>query len=690
LDNDEKIKQIKLKIEQILDEHDKIELLSKTSLIISNTKSMKVDLRRDVPGLQFLIGLSLKKPNTGSLKVSESTALDIIRLLEEYFMLFGKSDKTTADNSVLKDGQFSKEYALDFVKSHNLLWQINMERYEFQHIDFLLGIFGQLNDLFISKYGFTVHNLLDLGYFLHESHFSQLSKNIISSVPVTKNSNDKQDDGNVSFTLDVDNASDYYVFDIDEVSDFLSLNAQTSESILDCLSCKFGQQNNMYETPIDKNLFYERPLIRISKKSFFVPQTNSLVFYLNQVLLKLLEDEKELQTKNWEKYNRLKKKYLEEKTVQYLSRLFPRHTIVSNAKYEYRGIEYETDVLVAHDNKLLIFETKSGMISDAAKRGGEKSVETSLKNIMSDAMNQAQRVRNYVLESTTPKFANKLGQVLEINEEMKKTIQFQLVNVTLEPLSAISANLKKISSLGLFDDEFPWSVNIFDLDVITDILEYPSTFIHYIEKRLATQKQGVLFTMDETTIFSMYIMIGTLMHSDQEMNMILFVPNWADDIENYYLMGGEKPRFTKEKIIMQLIEFLEQFKDLNYTRVTSHLLNIHGDSEKFIVKQIPVMLNTALTKNRISDFSIMEGETPIGITFMASKNKQELEEKLLSYCIAKKYQAKSNEWIGISIDPTKEEYYFEQVIYLNDKWEYDPEIEDLTKTLPRIDMNSQI
>lgn len=193
MDNDTKIKQIKLKIEQILDEHDKIELLSKASLIISNTKSMKVHLRQDVPGLQFLIGLSLQKPNTGTLKVSESTALDVIRLLEEYFILFGKSDKTTEDNSVLKDGQFSKEYAIDFVKGHNLLWQINMERYEFQHIDFLLGIFGQLNDLFISKYGFTVNNLLDFGYFLHESYYSQLSKNIISSISVIKKSNNKQD-----------------------------------------------------------------------------------------------------------------------------------------------------------------------------------------------------------------------------------------------------------------------------------------------------------------------------------------------------------------------------------------------------------------------------------------------------------------------------------------------------------------
>lgn len=689
MDNDEKTKQIKLKIEQILDNHDKIELLSKVSLIVSNAKSTKVNLRQDVPGLQFLIGLSLQKPNTGNLEVFESTALDIIRLLEEYFVLFGKSDKMLKDNAISKDGQFSKEYALNFVKSHNLLWQINMERYEFQHIDLLLATFGQLNYFFISKYGFTVHNLIDLGCFLHESHFSQLSKNIVSSISEIK-SNNKQDDDNVSFTLDVDSASDYYIFDIDEVSDFLSLNVQTSESMLNYLSCDFGQQNHMYETPLDKNIFYEKPLIRISNKSFFVPQSNSLIFYLNKVLLKLLENEKELQTKNWEKYNHLKKKYLEEKTVQCLSRLFPRQTIISNAKYEYRGTKYETDILVAYDNKLLIFEAKSGMISDAAKRGGAKSVETSLKNIMSDAMNQAQRVRNYVLESTNPKFTNELGQVLEINEEMKKTIQFQLVNVTLEPLSAISANLKKISSLGLFDGEFPWSVNIFDLDVITDILEYPSIFIHYIEKRLAVQNQGVLFTMDETTIFETYLMMGTLFHSDQKMNLTLFIPTWGDDgIENYYLKGGKKPCFTKEKIIMQLIKFLEKFRDLNYTKVTSHLLDIHGDPKKFIVKRIPIMLDTALTKNRISDFTIMEGEPPIGITFMASKNKQELEEKFLSYCIAKKYQAKSNEWIGISIDPTQKESYFEQVIYLNNTWEYDPEIEELTKTLPPINMNSQ-
>ena len=340
---------------------------------------------------------------------------------------------------------------------------------------------------------------------------------------------------------------------------------------------------------------------------------------------------------------------------------------------------------------LIISCTKAAKVHLRQDVGGARSVDTSLKNIMSDAMIQAQRVQNYVVESINPKFTNKLGQILEIDEEVKKTIQFQLINVTLEPLSAISANLKKISSLGLFDGELPWSVNIFDLDVITDILEYPSIFIHYIEKRLAVQKQDILFAPDETTIFDTYLILGTLLHSDQKINLQLIIPNWEDDgIGGYYLKGGKKPRFTKEKIIMQLIKFLEQHRDLNYTRVTSHLLNIHGDLEKFIVKQIPIMLNTALTKNRMSDFTSIEGEFSIGITFMASKNKEDLEEKFLSYCIAKKYQAKSNEWIGISIDPTQKESYFEQVIYLNNKWEHNSEIEKLSKTLPPIPTNSKL
>ena len=60
-----------------------------------------------------------------------------------------------------------------------------------------------------------------------------------------------------------------------------------------------------------------------------------------------------------------------------------------------------------------------------------------------------------------------------------------MINITFEPLLSLATGLKKLRSLGLFDEnEYPWSINIFDLEILTNHLESPGVFIHYIENRL--------------------------------------------------------------------------------------------------------------------------------------------------------------------------------------------------------------
>ena len=101
-------------------------------------------------------------------------------------------------------------------------------------------------------------------------------------------------------------------------------------------------------------------------------------------------------------------------------------------------------------------------------------------------------------------------------------------------------------------------------------------------------------------------------------------------------------------------------------------------------KHIQTTLKKAKKKNRVCDFSIISDEPSVGITFMASKDKEKLFEQLITYCTAKKYQAKRNRWVGISKDITDKENDFTQVIFLDGEWIYDAELEKMSETLPKI------
>ncbi len=688
---------IRLELEALLQQYDNIDLLSKVSFTISCSKNNKIDIKNDVPGLQFLVGLSLKTKNIQKQTSSVEIVTKVIELLEEYFTILHRrtDNETSFNNNPLskkmlheKVEPFSKEIVADFMKIHNLFWQINMEKYEFQHLDMLRGIFCQLNDVFASKMGFTITDVINVGYMIHESCLMAQSRHILHMITKQKIIIPRQDEDKepvtIKLNLDFNNAMDFYVFDINHIAKQLSMTTQKTTSILKHVSCMFGEQNPKYQTPLDDNLFLYKPVIRISDDKYFYPQPNALVFYLNRVFSHLLEKEKKSQTRNWEKYNKAKKRYLEERIVQYMARLFPRECIINNATYSYKGKEYETDVLVAFDNKLLIFEAKSGIVSESAKRGGIKSMERDMKNLISSATTQAKRVRSYVMETQNPTFTNQTGQNLTINEDIKHRIKFYLINVTLESLSGITANLKRLDSFGLFDGEYPWSVNLFSLDIITEILDYPSIFIHYIENRIASQKQSLFFSLDEDTLFSVYLKMGMLQHSDQEINLILVVPDWSEMFDDYYLKHKKKPRIQKEEFVLQLVAFLEKTRDLGYTETTSIILDVHNHDAEIMSKHIQTTLKKAKKKNRVCDFSIISDEPSVGITFMASKDKEKLFEQLITYCTAKKYQAKRNRWVGISKDITDKENDFTQVIFLDGEWIYDAELEKMSETLPKI------
>lgn len=168
------------------------------------------------------------------------------------------------------------------------------------------------------------------------------------------------------------------------------------------------------------------------------------------------------------------------------------------------------------------------------------------------------------------------------------------------------------------------------------------------------------------------------------MNLMLVVPDWSEMFDDYYLKNKEKPCFQKEEFVLDLIKFLEKIKDHGYTNAVSKILDIPNDVAKMMSKQIQNAIKRAKKENRISDFTVISDYLNIGITFMASQNLEKLHEKLLSYCMAKKYQAKSDQWVGISKDITNKEYDYEQVLFIDKKWEHDNELEELSKTLPKI------
>ena len=142
-------------------------------------------------------------------------------------------------------------------------------------------------------------------------------------------------------------ASQILIINID---DFCRSNKITQKSkftnFLNTLSCTFGEQFQNFNDPLDENIISFKPFIQLDKYNYFCPMVTSLIPKLDLILENLLIDEKKNQTDAWHTYEKAKSKFLEDKTCEFFSRIFPQKCVHRNLFYQMNGKRYETDLLI--------------------------------------------------------------------------------------------------------------------------------------------------------------------------------------------------------------------------------------------------------------------------------------------------------------------------------------------------------
>jgi len=180
-----------------------------------------------------------------------------------------------------------------------------------------------------------------------------------------------------------------------------------------------------------------------------------------------------------------------------LSKVFPKSNVLLNPKYP-NGEEI-CDVLVLFDRNILIFQCKSKKLTLPARIGENiNKIREDLEKSLKDSFDQGLKAKDYFNTTDFPKI---VFEDREITIDMKQvdSRNIFIISVTLGQFANIATRMMNLEPyLNLFNsNEFPWAVCIFDLEIITEILDSPSYFIHYLLKRLAIEKTDFELTADE-------------------------------------------------------------------------------------------------------------------------------------------------------------------------------------------------
>lgn len=504
-------------------------------------------------------------------------------------------------------------------------------------------------------------------------------------------------------------------FTVEDIKEFdNSIDVQALRSFLDFFSVSIGiDKNDNYRYFNDKNKFKDHPIIKIQNK-YLIINYNCIQWCVQDRLEEIIKTD----NSKWQKYNKHKSDYLENKTMELFKNMFPKASIYQSLYYNSMdGKRCELDGLIQYDNCILLIEAKSGIYSKSAKNGGLKRLKNVIYDNIEYAAYQANRAKEYIIKTEEPVFEDKNKRVkLKLKKNGFENIY--LINVTYEYFAELAVNLKELEYLGFYGIEsFPWSVSLSDLSVISDFVKFPNQFLHYIYFREKFSNKVMIHSgykhFFELDIFGFYLfeekeelakyfiddinesVLVYNLYKKEQYNIECKVPDFSSIYNEYYnrvQSNKKKPekKYNQEiyNMVRQLEEYVSQGK--GYTNFALKLLDLDNVKQNKIIECLHKMvIDTKLShKVNIKSMPYMIGnfddKPTYGITVISgyTSERKKIFEVLKATCIKNRYKYKYYEWLGLCIFVDDSRHLVNNFLLVRDDGQENEELEKIIEKLP--------
>jgi len=298
------------------------------------------------------------------------------------------------------------------------------------------------------------------------------------------------------------------------------------------------------------------------------------------------------------------------------------------------------------------------------------SLETALKanttpNI-EDAFGQARRAARFIDETESPVFEESAsGRQLNVpKDQITRTF---LITVSLHHLAGLANRLSSLKNLGLFrDGQYPFSISVSDLETVAQFCDGPDVFLHYVERRLAIQRDHVDILADELDLFGAYLQTrlqpARLWDRDGVSPTTILLTGYSQKFDDWasFQRGDRKdppeislevPEETKQ-ILAAIAEGFANLKTATFT---------------------PGLFRT---------LKFTQGDTVISIVAVKGDVHDPLPMRTHLRAMLEKYRYKVQKSIAFGVDALDSTVPFECAVWLDEPWMYDAELEMILNDEP--------
>jgi hypothetical protein len=705
-DNIQEIETSFKELKETLSKYDPIKLLSQihlTYLLVPENEFHGEDSEQEewLRKSEFLSGLYLSQNYpTAPKSLVDGADLEIVEKALDRYLKSITTDLLTSGSLIKKDEDKEIESILKSAKLFS--FYVRGESYQHQLRDILVSLYSAHDEWFKKKLGFTIVEALSISESIISEYNDRVNLEKELSLKKAKKyikEHPKNGDPLVDEKKYLTQVGCYYFFGesdrilsftLKELVKFSGFSEDVCKSFLSRLSQSFGYKNPRFSNSFEKakfaswdyNALYEKPIIEHEGK-YYVPLPS--LFY--EVLYHTFYYDLIGDSQYWDSGG--SKTYansLEEKTAEYLERIFPKDCIFLNPEYP-NGTEM-CDVLVLFDRYVLVFQDKTKRMQHESLIG--KNIET-IKNDISkgirSAFDQAIKAKNYLEAGKPVKIKVKKGEIIIDSRQISNIYP---ISVTLDSYQNFTTRFSNTNSiLKVFEEnKYPWSVSLSNLGTITEIINSPEQFLHYISRRLTIEKTTFHLMADEIDLLGLYLSRGIYFEDGEfdKYNAASF-SGVSEEIDKYIFEKHEtslNPSLPHQKSPDGFDDYLPAIAQLGTpyrTDCSMRLLDLGYKGRENFVKSVESLKNKVRSGKELESFSFVLDEKPSGYCFIGmdtGNNQEKLYRQLYSFAVMKKYSTKCKEWVAFGWDKNSDRLV-DLAIFLSFDWVEDEVVEKISK-----------
>jgi hypothetical protein len=461
------------------------------------------------------------------------------------------------------------------------------------------------------------------------------------------------------------------------------------EAFLATFSMPFGQPpGSGLGTEVHR--MRERPLIADGEGNYILVSHLALFWALRPALEESLKD-----TPSWHRFERLRGREVERLALAYLTTAMPGSRswqgVSFSLEVDGRSVAYDIDGLLICDTVMFVVEGKSAPLGAASRRGAPARLQKQLEDLLAKASVQADRARRALAEPGTT-FRSSNGEAIALPEQVSEI--FPIV-VTLENLSEVTTTIWGLQDAGLLAAEVPvpWALNLYELELICDLTEYPAMLVQFLRRRARLNELRSVHAGDELDWWMYYLERGLYFErelEEAEPPDSIHLLSMTDPLDAYYMWRrgtrtkpAKKPRQKLSTGLRALLDSLGDQATSGYLEASVALLELDDPGRRDLVRALRRIREATSEDGEYHDFSITIGKQAslgIGCLSAPGSDRRQLTERLIVLAKAKKHQTRLRRWVALGWCAGTQPLVDAVVLAIGD-WAADPELDALLEEM---------